>query len=64
MPDHKVRTTFRPGVEITVGDVELADLTAQGLLAPTAKTVSEGAPKTPVAAPAPGDNDKSKKEAK
>lgn len=61
MADRKVRTTFRPDVEIEVGDAEYADLAAQGLIAPNAKAEPVAAPKTPVAPPAPGDPKTEKK---
>lgn len=55
MPDHTVRTTFRPDVELVVGDAELADLTAQGLLVDGDVLVTKAdLTQTPAASPATG----------
>lgn len=65
MPDgRKVRTTFRPDVEIEVGDFEYADLAAQGLIVPDAVLEPVAAPKTPEALPSAGDTPKKKENAK
>lgn len=42
MAEHKVRTTFQPEEEITVGDAEFTDLSRQGLLVDTKATTDDG----------------------
>lgn len=37
MATHKIRTTIKPGVVLTVGDAEFLDLTRQGLILPDAE---------------------------